>query len=319
MSKQTDYLIITPCRDEAAFLPRTIASVAAQTIQPKKWIIIDDGSTDQTPQILEEAASRYPFIQVMRCDPRRKRNVGPGVIETFRVGLEQVNLSEYEFLCKLDADLEFSPVYFERLINEFANDPWLGTISGKTYLKDEQGEREEHIGDENSVGAAKLYRRECFEDIGGFVPYVGWDALDGHMCRIKGWKARSIHDQEVRIHHLRRIGSSQNSFWEGRLRWGRGKYFIGSAWYYVLAAGAFRMFERPYILSGVGIVLGYADAVWHRHRRFEQADVRAALRHFERQSLLYGKSRTIERYNRQIEKAFPSRGGDRGNEQIRNA
>ncbi|WP_425401101.1 glycosyltransferase [Aeoliella sp.] len=305
---QPRYLIVTPCRDEAEFLPRTIASVAAQTIQPKKWIIVDDGSTDSTPEILQEAAAQYSFIEVMRCDPSRKRNVGPGVIETFRAGLEQVELAEYDFLCKLDADLEFSPVYFERLLHEFASDPWLGTISGKTYLKDEHGEREEHIGDENSVGAAKLYRRECFEEIGGFVPYVGWDAIDGHMCRLSGWKARSIRDIDVRIHHLRRIGSSQNSFWEGRLRWGRGKYFIGSAWYYVLAASAYRMFEKPYVVSGVGILLGYAEAVWRRHRRFEQEDVRAALRRFERQSLIYGKARTLAGHNRRIERDFPLRG-----------
>ena len=139
------------------------------------------------------------------------------------------------------------------------------------------------------------------------MPHVGWDAIDGHMCRMKGWKAKSTRDPELRIIHLRRIGSSQRSFWEGRLRWGRGKYFIGSAWYYVFAAGLFRMFEHPYLISGAGIIAGYMQAALERRERFERKDVRDEIRRFERHCLLRGKARTLSEYDAQIERAFPAR------------
>ncbi|QDU89351.1 Poly-beta-1,6-N-acetyl-D-glucosamine synthase [Pirellulimonas nuda] len=301
------YLLITPCRDEADYIRRTLASVASQTTLPAKWVIVDDGSTDATPQILTEAAAAYSFIQVIRFEPGRPRSVGPGVIQAFNEGLAAVNLDQYDYVCKLDADLEFGPRYFERLMEVFEADPWLGTCSGKTYLNDKHGEREEHIGDENSHGCAKFYRTECFREIGGFVPYLGWDGIDGHKCRLQGWKATSLYDPELKILHLRRMGSSHLGFWHGRKRWGRYKHFIGSSWYYVLAASVFRMREIPYVVSGLGIMVGYLQAVLSGAERYEDVACREEIRRFERDCLLRRKSRTLADYHTRIEQAHPER------------
>jgi biofilm PGA synthesis N-glycosyltransferase PgaC len=300
------YVIISPCRDEEQRLPATIQTITSQTTLPAKWVIVDDGSKDDTPRILAEAAAKYPFIQVVRREDRGGRVVGSGVVDAFYHGLSTVNLDEYDYLCKLDCDLELPPRCFERTMEYFEQDPWLGTLSGKLYLKLETGKVvRERIGDENSVGAVKFYRTRCFQDIGGFVRQVCWDGIDGHMCRMKGWIARSIDDDEMRILHLRQMGSSHQGIWHGRMRWGRGKYFMGSEPYYVAAVALYRMVERPFVVGGVGILWGYVKAKLDHVPRMEDEGYLDQLRRFERDSLLFGKSKTAARYNDRIRRGPP--------------
>jgi biofilm PGA synthesis N-glycosyltransferase PgaC len=243
------YVLITPCRDEAEHLPTTIETVARQTVPPARWVIVDDGSTDGTPSILADAAARYDFLHVVTRTDRGGRSVGPGVIEAFYAGLEAVDLDDYEYLCKLDGDLDLPRDYFQRVIERFENDAYLGNFSGKSYVRENGRLVSERLGDENAVGAAKFYRAACFRDIGGFVRKVSWDGIDGHMCRLHGWVAQSDDDEKLRFIHLRRMGSSERSLWAGRKRWGRGKYFMGSTLTYVAAVSVYRMFERPYIIG----------------------------------------------------------------------
>lgn len=300
------YVIITPCRDEAEFLETTIDAIASQTVQPTLWVVVDDGSTDATPEILARAAERLPFLRVLRRQDRGSRAVGPGVIEAFYAGLDTVDLDDFDYVCKLDGDLDLPPRYFERAFEIFEADPWLGNLSGKVFLREGDQLIEERMGDENAVGAAKLYRVPCFRDIGGFVRQVSWDGIDGHMCRLRGWIASSRHDEDMKVIHLRLMGSSQQSIWAGRLRWGRGKYFMGSAPYYVAAVAAYRLFERPFVLGGLCIFWGYLRAWWRGDRRH---DDRAYLRHFRRyelQSLLHGKRRTLQRHNERIRAEWPA-------------
>ena len=299
------YLLITPCRDEADFLRITIDSVAAQTVTPAKWLIVDDGSTDETPQILADAAAEHPFIEVLTRVDRGARAVGPGVIEAFNHGLSQVDLADYDYVCKFDGDLELPKRYFERLMERFEDDPWLGTCSGKLFLRYGDELVHERCGDENSVGPSKFYRVECFQDIDGFVGQVSWDGIDGHMCRLRGWIAESVDEEDLRIIHLRRMGSSQKSFWEGRKRWGRGKYFMGSRLHYVLAVSFYRMFERPWIVSGLGILVGYLQAMAGRPPRFDDSDYLRAFRRYELRSLLRGKGRTMHEEHARIRREFP--------------
>ena len=300
------YLLISPCRDEAEFLQRTIDAIAKQTVPPAKWLVVDDGSKDETPQILARAAAQHPFIQVVRREDRGQRSVGPGVIDAFYFGLSHVNLDDYDYVCKLDCDLDFGPRYFERCMECFEADPWLGTLSGKLYLTGANGTLEhERTGDENSVGPAKFYRVACFKDIGGFVREVCWDGIDGHMSRVKGWVARSVDEPELRIHHLRQMGSSHIGIWHGRKRWGRGKYFMGSAPLYMAAVCLYRMFEKPYVVSGLGILIGYLQAGLQRAPRMKDPDYVAALRRFERGSLLRGKRRTTDQLHEEIRRRPP--------------
>ncbi len=300
------YLLISPCRDEAEYLQITIDTVAAQSVPPSKWLIVDDGSSDDTPNILARAAAKYPFIEVVRRDNRGHRSVGPGVIDAFYFGLSRVKLDDYDYVCKFDTDLEMPPRYFERTLEYFEKDPWLGTLSGKLHLRQPDGSlARERTGDENSVGPVKFFRRACFEDIGGFVREVCWDGIDGHMARLKGWVACSVDDPELRIVHLRQMGSSHISLWHGRQRWGRGKYFMGSSPYYMAAVSLYRMAERPYVLSGLGILVGYLRAGLDAAPRFDHRECREYLRKFELESLLFGKSRTAERYHDRIRREVP--------------
>jgi len=295
------YVIVSPCRDEQQYMRQTLDGVIAQTLRPAVWVIVDDGSTDGSPGILAEYAARNPFIKVVRREDRGKRAVGPGVIEAFYAGLDTVNLEDFEYLCKLDLDLELPPAYFERAVEQMEADPDLANFSGKPYLREKDGRLvSERLGDENAVGQIKLYRTAAFRDIGGFVRQVSWDGIDGHMCRMKGWVARSDDRPDLRFIHLRQMGSSQQSLWVGRLRWGFGKYFMGSAWYYVAAVALYRMLEKPYVIGGWGIFWGYLRALFAGVPRFDNREFRRFLRRYELASLVFGKRRAADRYHRRI-------------------
>lgn len=289
------YLIISPCRNEAAFAKRTLDSVCAQSLPPAKWVIVDDGSTDATPEILAEYESRFPFIEVVRREDRGSRSVGPGVIEAFYAGLENVDLRAYEFLCKLDLDLEMPETYFEGLISRMTADPRLGTCSGKAYYTGASGQLiKEPIGDDVSVGAAKFYRTACFIQIGGFVREVMWDGIDCHKTRLLGWRACSWDDPELRFMHLRPMGSSHKGIWHGRMRHGYGQYFMGSSALFLFASATFRVFKRPYLVGSLAMILGFIMALIKRTPRYPDLQFRSFLRKYQRLCLWYGKTKARE-------------------------
>jgi glycosyltransferase involved in cell wall biosynthesis len=297
MTDSRRYVLISPCRDEADYLQVTIDTVAAQSVLPTKWLIVDDGSTDRTPEILAAAVQKYPFIEVVRRDDRGHRSVGPGVIDALYHGLDRLELDDYDYLCKFDCDLEMPPRYFERVMEYFEEDPRLGTLSGKLHLRVNGKLHRERTGDENSVGPVKFYRVDCFRQIGGFAREVCWDGIDGHMCRLNGWVARSVDDPELAIVHLRQMGSSHVNLWTGRMRWGRGKYFMGTTPYYIAAVSLYRMAERPYVIGGLGILVGYVRAALEGAKRMTDPEYLAFVRRFERDSLLFGKGKAARKYN----------------------
>ena len=289
------FLVVTPCRNEEEHIEATITTMLAQAAPPDRWIIVDDGSDDRTPEILEAAARKHDFIQVVRRTDRGRRVVGAGVIEAFYSGLDTADLKDFDYVCKLDADLELPPRYFQRVLEEMEREPRLGNFSGKVYLRLEDGSQiPERMGDENAIGAAKFYRVDCFEDIGGFVRQAGWDGIDGHMCRLKGWMARSADENELRLIHRRLMGSSHVSVWHGRQRWGRLKWTNGSAPWYILAVFGYRLLERPMVVGALGILWGYTRAMLTRVPRYDYPGYREQVRRFEWLSLIKGKSAAIE-------------------------
>lgn len=304
------YAVITPCRNEAEFLPITIETMVAQTVRPAVWLIVDDGSTDDTPRIIAEASAAHPWIRSVKRQDRGARAVGGGVVEAFNQGLETLDLDDYEYICKLDADLGLTPVYFERLIEKMESDPRLGNFSGKTYIPTASGKWvSERMGDENAIGASKFYRVACFRDIGGFVAQACWDGIDGHMCRMKGWKALSLDQEDLRMKHYRPQGSSQQSVWVGRKRWGRGKFFMGSSLVYIVAVAGYRMLERPFVLGGLGVFCGYVEAKLRGHERFGDRSYLRHLHRYEMRSLLTGKRKTMQRYHAKIDADGRTRSG----------
>jgi biofilm PGA synthesis N-glycosyltransferase PgaC len=297
MTARPRYVLISPCRDEARYMRRTLDTVAAQTVPPSLWVVVDDGSRDATPEILQEYARRLPYLSVVRRPDRGGRAVGPGVIEAFYAGLQTVDLDAFDYLCKLDLDLVLPPRYFELLLSRMEAEPRLGTLSGKPYFIRERDGAEvpEVIGDEMSVGASKLYRTACFREIGGFVREVMWDGIDCHRCRMLGWIAGSVDDREFRFEHLRPMGSSQKGIWRGRVRTGYGQYFMGTSPLYFLASAAFRLLKHPVLYGSAAMLWGYLSSAARGRPRYPDPAFRRFLRSYQRASLVHGKREATRR------------------------
>ena len=305
------YCVITPCRDEAIHARRTLDAVTNQTEPPARWIIVDDGSTDATPQILAEYAARFPWIRVVRRPDRGVRKVGGGVVDAFYSGYDTIDPAEFEYVCKLDLDLDLPPRYFELLMDWMEASPRIGTCSGKPYfhpdgigtireqfpLVDTSELVGEKCGDENSIGAVKFYRTSCFQQIGGFVREVMWDGIDGHRCRQHGWIAISSDHPQLRFIHLRPMGTSHRGWLTGRARHGYGQYFMGTTPLYMLASALSRVGHPPVVLGGLAILYGYFRSMVARLPRYGDAEFRHMLRRYQRDCLIHGKSRATARLN----------------------
>lgn len=293
------YCLITPCRDEAKYARRTLDSVIAQTLPPAMWIIVDDGSTDETPRILAEYAAKHPWVRVVTRPNRGYRKVGGGVIDAFYAGYNSIDPDEFAYVCKLDLDIELPPRYFESLVKKMEAEPRLGTCSGKPYMLLGGRLAPEICGDEHCVGMVKFYRTECLKQIGGFVPEVMWDGIDGHRCRMLGWIAKSTDDEQLRFLHLRPMGTSHRSWWTGRVRHGSGQYFMGAHPVYTLASAIFRTTRPPILVGGVAILWGYLKAMLSGKPRYADTDFRRFLRRYQWSCLLQGKSKATTNLNQQ--------------------
>ena len=288
------FVVISPCRNEAAYARTTLDSVLAQSRPPDLWVIVDDGSTDGTSDILADYARREARLSIVTRGDRGRRAVGPGVIEAFYAGLETVDLSRFSYLCKLDLDLDLPPQYFAELLGRMQDNPRLGSCSGQPYFRNASGQRiSEKLGPELSVGMSKFYSRACFEDIGGFVRAVMWDAIDCHRARLRGWTPRSFGDDAVAFEHLRPMGSSEKGVLTGRNRHGRGQYFMGSDPLYFAATAVYRMAHPPYVTGGFAMLSGYAGEWLTGAERYPDLELRAFIRAYQRRALLMGKRRAI--------------------------
>lgn len=271
------YVLIMPCRDEETYLQQTLDCIAGQTVAPTELVIVDDGSSDRTGEIADAAAAAHPWIQVIHRDNRGERKVGGGVIEAFYTGYYALRVSDFAYLCKIDADVTFAEDYFEQILERMEADPCLGAASGKVFNPEGGKLYEERMVDEMVSGQVRFFRRACWEQIGGFVPEVMWDGIDFHRARMFGWTTRSFRDPELRILHHRLMGSSHRNVFHGRMRWGGGQWFMGTHPLYILASGVYRMFERPYVLGGLFIVVGYFVAMLQGKRRYDDAAFRKHL------------------------------------------
>lgn len=287
------YVLISPCRNEADYMRQTLDSVVNQSILPAKWVIVDDGSTDATPAILAEYAARHDWIQIVTRLDRGHRAVGPGVIDAFYTGYSAIEPNDYEFLCKLDLDLRLPPRYFALLMQKMAQDPSIATCSGKAYIEEHGELVNERHGDETSLGMTKFYRVACFQAIGGFVREVMWDGIDCHQCRMRGWKACSWDEPELRFVHLRPMGSSQQGIYTGRMRHGYGQYFMGTGFLFMAASALSRFNQKPYVLGGLAMLWGWLSSALRRKPRYENAEFRTFLRRYQLRALLVGKDRAI--------------------------
>lgn len=298
-----DYCIISPARNEEEYLRKALDSVLAQTILPRRWIIIDDGSDDSTPQILADYAARYPLIEVQSRVDRGKRALGGGVVQVFNQGMDLLANDPAEFICKLDVDLDLPPRYFELLLSEMARDERLGSVSGKPYFRsvmDGPGAlKSERIGDDVSAGMTKFYRRAFLDDIGGLVVGLIWDGIDCYRGRMLGWRSKSIDRPDLRFIHLRPMGSSDRGIFTGRRRLGEGYWFLGAAPSFVLASALYRVAHKPRLLGSLATLQGYIKAWRQGTARYEDRAFRSYLRRYHRTMLLRGRQQTIALFDKE--------------------
>lgn len=288
--KENKIVIISPVRDEEDFIDCTINSVLNQSIKPTQWIIVDDGSKDSTYEKVNKISQEHDWISVIKKPNRGKRAVGPGVVEAFYYGYENIKIKDYDYICKMDGDIEFGPKYFETLLKKFEEDKYLGAASGKPHLELENGKLvEERTSDEMVAGMINFYRRKCFDDIGGFVKEVHWDGIAYHKARMKGWRTKSIKHADLDFIHKRQMGSSHKNILHGRMRWGKGQYFMGTHPLYISAIGLYRLVEKPYVIGGVCIILGYVNAMISGIKRYDDPEFRKSLHAWQFERLGLGK------------------------------
>jgi len=282
-------LLVTPARDEAAHLERTIRAVAAQTRPPDLWLIVDDGSTDATPALLRRLSQEVPFLEIRQAPPRQPRQGEDGLAVAaeavaFNAALRSVDLAGFTHVGKLDADVELPADYLERLLERFAEEPRLG-IAGGTLLESEDGAwRPTKVPPDHVRGALKLYSRECFAAIGGVQERLGWDTIDETYARMRGFETRSLPELQARHH---RPVATRGGTLRGRARHGQCAYILRYGFWWVALRSLKVACQRPRGLSGVAFLYGYLRAAVLRqgrvddeqYRRFVARELRGRARH----------------------------------------
>lgn len=248
------YVIVTPIRDEEKFIEATIASVQAQTLLPAEWVIVDDGSTDRTGEIIDRYASQFPWIRVVHRENRGFRKSGGGVMEAFYDGFKALRCREWDFVVKLDGDLSLQPTYFEKCFEHFESDPKLGIGGGDIYHELGGVQKLEATPKFHVRGATKIYRRACWEAIDGLWRAPGWDTIDEVKANMLGWTTYSF--GELKIAHHRLTGTAEGLL-RDRIKHGVACYVSGYSPLFVIASCASRLVKKPYVAGSAAIAYGF--------------------------------------------------------------
>lgn len=267
MSGCLRYVLITPARDEAAFIELTIQSVVQQTLLPLKWVIVSDGSTDGTDEIVKKYISQNPWIELVRMPERRDRNFS-GKAYAFNTGYEKVKTLDYDVIGNLDGDLSFDADYFAFLMHKMSEDALLG-VAG-TPFQERVGEPFYDygiVGLDHVSGACQLFRRKCFEEIGGYVPMKlgGIDYVALTTARMKGWKTRTF-TEKVSTHH-RKMGTAQAGVLKSKFKLGLKDYVFGGHPLWELFRACYQMTKKPLIVGGLALGTGYLVAAARHEER----------------------------------------------------
>ena len=260
----TRYVIITPVRDEEQYIKGTIASVVAQTIQPMEWVIVDDGSTDRTGEVADLYAAQFPWIRVVHRLNRGFRKAGGGVMEAFYDGYNVLRGDDWEFIVKLDGDLSFHPEYFQKCVEHFHERPSLGIGGGEIYHDLGGKVRLESNPKFHVRGATKIYRRACWEAIGGLWKAPGWDTIDEVKANMLGWETGAFEDLHL-LHH--RFTGSADGLLHNCVKHGVACYVSGYHPLFVAASCLRRLIKKPYILGSAAICYGFLKSYFTRAPR----------------------------------------------------
>jgi len=260
------YVVITPARNEGQYLPETIRSMTAQTVRPMQWILVNDGSTDITGELIDAAAEEYSWITGLHLtadgesQQRGDRAIEAKEIVAFHRGLAHIRFPEcWEYIVKLDADVGFESGYFEECLREFEKDDLLGVAGGTIVTQVAGGFEVEKHPAFHVRGATKIYRRSCWEAMGGISTRPGWDTLDEVKANQLGWKTRTLSGTEIL--HFRPTGAGNGS-WKNGLKNGMWSYEIGYHPLFLLLRAGRQLFHPPYLTGSVALVTGYIRAAW---------------------------------------------------------
>ena len=255
------YVVITPVRDEGNHIEATIECVLRQTVQPEEWIIVDDGSTDQTGTLVDRYAAQYPWIRVVHRANRGCRKSGGGVMEAFYDGYNSRQCDDWDFLVKLDGDLTFASDYFQSCFEHFTQEPRLGIGGGDIYHEVDGKLEVEAVPKFHVRGATKIYRRACWEAIGGLFSGAGWDTIDEVKANMLGWDTYGFNELQL-VHH--RVTGSADGFLRDRVKYGSICFICGYHPLYVLARCLYRSVRKPYILGSLAILFGFLKSYFIR-------------------------------------------------------
>lgn len=289
---QFKYVIVTPVRDEEKFLEETLRSIVKQTVQPTEWILVDDGSTDDTPNIINRYLNKYPWIRAVHRSNRGFRKSGGGVVEAFYDGFNQRTCQDWDFLVKWDGDLVADANYFQKCFERFLRDQHLGIGGGLLYNIQNGTERVETCPKFHVRGATKIYRRSCWEQIGGLWPAPGWDTIDEVKAQMLGWTTETF--SEIRLLHQRPTGTAESE-WSDGIKSGLARYVAGYHPVFMLVSCVSRIVLKPYVTGALALWLGYLKGY---AKRIPQVDDRALIEFVRQQQLrrLVGR-KTVWKYN----------------------
>jgi biofilm PGA synthesis N-glycosyltransferase PgaC len=274
--KNISLVLITPARNEEATIERTMQSVISQTVLPQRWVIVSDGSTDGTEEIIKKYAQQNNWIELVRMSVHPDRQFAAKV-NCFNAGYEKVKKLDYDIIGNLDADITFDKEYFEFLMRKFAEDPGLG-VAGTPFVEDGKHYDYRFANIEHVSGACQMFRRNCFEEIGGYTPIKGggidWVAVT--TARMKGWKTRTF-TEKICLHH-RKIGTGNSSALAAWFKQGRKDYFLGNHPLWEIFRTFYQMSKKPYIIGGSFLFFGFSWAGIKRTERPISQELMAFIR-----------------------------------------
>ncbi len=292
------YVIITPAHNEERFIGNTIRSVTSQTVKPVKWIVVNDGSTDSTAEIVEACRSEHRFIELINVRRSGERHFG-NKVNAFNLGLAQAHRLEYDYIGNLDADISFGPHYFEEILLEFGRDRSLGIAGGMVSSSVNGRFVRQDVSLDSVAGAVQLFRRACFERIGGYLPLPqgGIDSAAEIMARMQGWQVRTFPELCVLEH--RRTGSAKAGPLAARVQEGRRLYALGYSLSFFGLRCLYRSLKQPMLLGSLAALYGFLRGMFGREAIVLPPEVVRFLRAEQRQKLLrkipgLRKQRTLE-------------------------
>jgi glycosyltransferase involved in cell wall biosynthesis len=281
------YVVVSPVRDEEKYIELTVQSMISQSIKPMEWVIVNDGSTDRTGEIIDKYAAQYDWIHAFHRADRGYRKAGGGVVDAFYDGYGVIRQEDWDFIVKFDGDLFFGETYFESCFEEFANNPKLGIGGGTIYSNVDGKYILEECPSFHVRGATKIYRRKCWIDMGELIRAPGWDTVDEIKANMLGWETRSF--SNVHLYQERVTGGAEGK-WKDHVKHGLANYIAGYHPVFMILKCLKRLFNKPRIIGSIALMTGFIKGYISDVSQVDDDDLIKYIRQQQMNRLLFRKS-----------------------------